>query len=50
MATLNGRNRYRTAICPLWKLCLSNMGLKFEVDEEDDGEWGDIPEEAIEGN
>lgn len=26
---------------------LSNMGLKYQLEDEDD--WGDIPEEAIEG-
>jgi len=27
---------------------LSNMGLKYQLEEDDDN-WGDIPEETIEG-
>jgi len=34
---------------PALEVVLSNMGLKFEVDKEEENEWGDLPEEAIEG-
>jgi hypothetical protein len=33
---------------PVLQALLSRMGLKFEVEEEDD-DWGDLPEAAIEG-
>jgi len=33
---------------PALEAVLSKMGLKFHI-EEDDDEWGEIPEEAIEG-
>jgi len=28
---------------------LNRMGLKYEIEEDDDDDWGDLPEEAIEG-
>ncbi len=33
---------------PALQAVLSKMGLKFHIEEEDD-DWGDLPEEAIEG-
>jgi predicted transcriptional regulator len=33
---------------PVLQALLSRMGLKFEV-EEDNDDWGDLPEAAIEG-
>jgi predicted transcriptional regulator len=33
---------------PALEAVLSKMGLKFHVEEEEN-EWGDLPEEAIEG-
>ncbi|GAC1307938.1 MAG: hypothetical protein NVSMB24_20760 [Mucilaginibacter sp.] len=33
---------------PVLQALLSRMGLKFEL-EEDDDDWGDLPEAAIEG-
>jgi hypothetical protein len=33
---------------PVLQALLSRMGLKFQV-EEDDDDWGDLPEAAIEG-
>ncbi|MBC7399093.1 MAG: hypothetical protein H7289_04045 [Mucilaginibacter sp.] len=32
---------------PALQAVLNNMGLKYQVEEDDD--WGDIPEAAIEG-
>ena len=32
---------------PALEAVLSKMGLKFTIDEDED--WGDLPEEAIEG-
>jgi len=28
---------------------LTRMGLKYEIEEDDDDDWGDLPEAAIEG-
>ncbi|HEY8783934.1 MAG TPA: hypothetical protein VIM16_20060 [Mucilaginibacter sp.] len=28
---------------------LKRMGLKFEIEEDEDDDWGDLPEAAIEG-
>ncbi len=33
---------------PAVEAFLTKMGLKFEVDDDDD-DWGDLPEDAIEG-
>jgi hypothetical protein len=34
---------------PALEAVLDKMGLNYHVDEEDDDDWGDLPEEAIEG-
>jgi hypothetical protein len=34
---------------PALQAVLNNMGLKYQVEEDDDDDWGDIPEAAIEG-
>ena len=34
---------------PALQAILTRMGLEFEVEEEDDDDWGDLPEAAIEG-
>jgi predicted transcriptional regulator len=34
---------------PALEAVFSKMGLKFRVEEDDDDDWGDLPEKAIEG-
>jgi hypothetical protein len=29
---------------------LTRLGLKYEIEEDDDDDWGDLPEAAIEGS
>ncbi len=33
---------------PVLEAVLSKMGLKFHIEEDDDEEWGDLPESVIE--
>ncbi len=34
---------------PALQEVLGKMGLKYRVEEEEEEDWGDLPEEAIEG-
>jgi hypothetical protein len=34
---------------PAFEAVLKQMGLEFEVEDDDDDDWGDLPEAAIEG-